>query len=195
MRAAAALLKVSRTQRGLMAGLGRASPGKRVTRKGGSSFWGRKLSLCTGAKPNLRDIVLGEVEKNSFIALPGKGDTMGACLRNCVSQPSEDLVRSAMGFPGGSEGKASVCNAEDLGLIPGSGRSPGEGMATHSSILAWRILWTEKPGGLQSTGSRRVGTSLSLSFTFYGNGSRAGLLIRLGCVQVCSPLSWSRVIS
>ena len=119
MRAAAALLKVSRTQRGLMAGLGRASPGKRVTRKGGSSFWGRKLSLCTGAKPNLRDIVLGEVEKNSFIALPGKGDTMGACLRNCVSQPSEDLVRSAMGFPGGSEGKASVCNAEDLGLIPG----------------------------------------------------------------------------
>ena len=32
-----------------------------------------------------------------------------------------------------------------------------EGMATHSSILAWRILWTEEPGGLQSTGSQRVG--------------------------------------
>ena len=32
-----------------------------------------------------------------------------------------------MGFPGGSDGKESVCNAEDLGLIPGSGRSPGEG--------------------------------------------------------------------
>ena len=30
-------------------------------------------------------------------------------------------------------------------------------MATHSSILAWRIPWTEKPGGLQSTGSHRVG--------------------------------------
>ena len=30
-------------------------------------------------------------------------------------------------------------------------------MATHSSILAWRIPWTEKPGGLQSTGSQRVG--------------------------------------
>ena len=30
-------------------------------------------------------------------------------------------------------------------------------MATHSSILAWRILWTEEPGGLQSTGSQRVG--------------------------------------
>ena len=32
-----------------------------------------------------------------------------------------------MGFPGGSDGKASVCNAGDLGSIPGSGRSPGEG--------------------------------------------------------------------
>ena len=32
-----------------------------------------------------------------------------------------------------------------------------EGMATHSSILAWRIPWTEEPGGLQSTGSHRVG--------------------------------------
>ena len=30
-------------------------------------------------------------------------------------------------------------------------------MATHSSILAWRILWTEEPGGLQSTGSQRIG--------------------------------------
>ena len=32
-----------------------------------------------------------------------------------------------------------------------------EGMATHSSMLAWRIPWTEKPGGLQSTGSQTVG--------------------------------------
>ena len=31
-----------------------------------------------------------------------------------------------------------------------------KGMATHSSILAWRILWTEEPGGLQSRGSQRV---------------------------------------
>ena len=32
-----------------------------------------------------------------------------------------------------------------------------KGMATHSSILAWRITWTEDPGGLQSMGSQRVG--------------------------------------
>ena len=49
-----------------------------------------------------------------------------------------------MGFPGGSVGKASDCNAGDLGLIPGSDpwvrKIPLEkGMATHSSILTWRI--------------------------------------------------------
>ena len=137
-----------------------------------------------------------------------------------------------MGFPGGSAGKESACNAGDLGLFPGLGRSPGEGngyplqyfglensmdcivhgvtkgrtrlsdftsldcmgflggsgvipggsegkvsatvretqvrtldwedplekeMATHSSTLAWKILWMEEPGGLQSMGSQRVG--------------------------------------
>ena len=46
-------------------------------------------------------------------------------------------------FPGGSDGKESACNAGDLGLIPSSGRSPGEGNDYHSSILAWNILWTE----------------------------------------------------
>ena len=42
-----------------------------------------------------------------------------------------------MGFPGGSDGKESTYNAGYLGLVPGSVRSPGEGIATHSSILAW----------------------------------------------------------
>ena len=102
-----------------------------------------------------------------------------------------------MGFPGSSAGKESACNAGDPGLIPGLGRSPGEGMgyllqyswaslvaqtvknlhalqetwlqslgwedpleegmATHSSILAWRIPWTEVLHGLQSMGLQRVG--------------------------------------
>ena len=46
-----------------------------------------------------------------------------------------------LGFPGGSDGKESACNAGDLGLIPGLGWEDllEEGMATHSSILAWRI--------------------------------------------------------
>ena len=57
-----------------------------------------------------------------------------------------------MGFPGGSEVKASACNAGDPGSIPGLGRSPAEGNAIHSSTLAWKIPWTEDPGGLQNTG-------------------------------------------
>ena len=51
-------------------------------------------------------------------------------------------------------GKASVCNARDPGLIPGLGRSPVEENATHSSILAWEISWTEEPGRLQFMGSQ-----------------------------------------
>ena len=47
-----------------------------------------------------------------------------------------------LGFPCDLAGKESACNTGDLGSIPGLGRSPGEGKATHSSILAWRIPWT-----------------------------------------------------
>ena len=53
------------------------------------------------------------------------------------------LLYQRMGFPGGSDGKESACNAGDPGLIPESGRCPGERLATHSSILAWGIPWTE----------------------------------------------------
>ena len=45
---------------------------------------------------------------------------------------------------------------EEPGSIPGSGKSLEKGMAMHSSILAWRIPWTEEPGGLQSMRSQRV---------------------------------------
>ena len=60
-------------------------------------------------------------------------------------------------LPGGSDGKVSAYNVGDLGSIPGSGRSPGEGkaMATHSSILAWKIPWTEEPGSRHSPRGRK----------------------------------------
>ena len=54
-----------------------------------------------------------------------------------------------MGFPGGPDGKESSCHAEHLGLIPGWADPLERGMATHSSIHAWKIPWTEGPGGLQ----------------------------------------------
>ena len=51
---------------------------------------------------------------------------------------------------------ASLGDIRDMGLIPGLGRAPGGGHATHSRILACRIPYTEKPGGLLSKGSQRV---------------------------------------
>ena len=52
---------------------------------------------------------------------------------------------------------ANAGDIRDVGSIPGLGRFPGGGMTTYSSILAWRIPWTEEPGGLQSIGLERVG--------------------------------------
>ena len=55
-------------------------------------------------------------------------------------------------LPGGTGGKknppASAGDAKDLVSVAGSPRSPGGGIATHFSILAWRIPWTEEPDGL-----------------------------------------------
>ena len=56
-----------------------------------------------------------------------------------------------MGFPGGTSGKEHTCQCRRHEMRVGSlggEDSREEGMATHSSILAWRIPWTEKPGGL-----------------------------------------------
>ena len=51
---------------------------------------------------------------------------------------------------------ANAGDIGDAGSIPGSGQSLEEGMAAHSSTLAWRVPWTQEPGRLQSTGSHRV---------------------------------------
>ena len=64
-------------------------------------------------------------------------------------------MESFKGFLGGSVVKNLPASAGDVGSIPGSGTSPEKEMATHSSILAWEIPWTEEPGGLQSMGSQR----------------------------------------
>ena len=115
------------------------------------------------------------------------------------------LISCYEGFLGSSVGKESTCNAGAPSLIPGLGRSSGEGIgypleyswaslvaqlvknppamretwvrslgqkdpleegvATHSSILAWRIPWTEESGGLQSMGSQRVGHNWATEHT------------------------------
>ena len=78
---------------------------------------------------------------------------------------------SMKGFPRWLSAKESACQTRDVGLSPGLGISPGEEMATHSSILAWkrkrqptpvflRISHGKELGGLQSMGSQRVGHNL-----------------------------------
>ena len=57
----------------------------------------------------------------------------------------------------GSDGKEYAHNAEDKGLIPGWGKSPGEGNGNPLQYSCWRMLWTEEPGGLHSMGLQRVG--------------------------------------
>ena len=73
-----------------------------------------------------------------------------------------------MGFPGDTVSKETTCNAgdtRDMGSIPGSGRPP-VGMATDSSILAWKIQWTAEPSRLQSIGSHRSGHDLATEYVY-----------------------------
>ena len=58
---------------------------------------------------------------------------------------------------GGSDSKESACNAGDPVQSLGWEDPLEKEMATHSSILSWRIPWTEEPGGLQSMGLQRIG--------------------------------------
>ena len=61
-----------------------------------------------------------------------------------------------LGLPRWLSGKEYACGVRDAGSIPRLGKSLEEEMATHSSILAWKIPWAEEPGRLQSTGLQRV---------------------------------------
>ena len=66
-----------------------------------------------------------------------------------------------LGFPGGSDGKESACNVGDLGSIPGWEDPLEEGMATHSSLLAWRIPMDRGAWWATVCGVTKSGTGLS----------------------------------
>ena len=73
------------------------------------------------------------------------------------------VFTSLLGFPGGSVVKNSPANAgeaRDLSLTPVSGRSPEVENSNHSSIIAWKIPWTEEPDGLWSMGIANSQTRL-----------------------------------
>ena len=67
-----------------------------------------------------------------------------------------------LGFPCGSAGKESTCSMGDLGLIPGLGRSPGEGNSHPLQYTAWRIPWT-----VWSRGHKESDTTEQLSHSLY----------------------------
>ena len=98
-------------------------------------------------------------EYSSGLSFPSPGD-----LTNPEMEPGSPTLQADFlpseppGNPRQSVLYFKSANAGDIGDLGsnlGSGRSGG-GMATHSSILAWEILWTEEPGRLQSIGSHRV---------------------------------------
>ena len=79
-------------------------------------------------------------------------------------------------FPqGGTVVKNPPANAGDTGLIPGSGRSLGEGNGNPLQYFCREIPWTEEPGRLQSTGSQRVGLTWRLSAPFPPNAENSQL--------------------
>ena len=103
-----------------------------------------------------------------------------------------------MGFFGGSDSKESACNAGDPASIPGSGRFPWRTqLANRSSSLAWRMLWTEEPGGLQSITSPRVRQDwVNNTFSFLActidNAPRM-CRYRRGMERLESPRMWYEV--
>ena len=76
--------------------------------------------------------------------------------RNALHQPKEQTTTTCR-LPNSSDGKGSACSSGDLGTILGQEDPQEKERATHSSILAWRLPWTGKPGELQSTGSQGAG--------------------------------------
>ena len=65
-------------------------------------------------------------------------------------------MQGSWDFPAGSDSEESTCNAGDPVSISGLGRPLKKQMASHSSVLAWRVPWIEASSGLQPMGSERV---------------------------------------
>ena len=77
-------------------------------------------------------------------------------LKSCLQRPSH-IKSESRGFPSGAVVRNPPASAGDVGSIPRLGRFLEKEIATHSSILAWKIPWMEESGRLQSLGSQRVG--------------------------------------
>ena len=100
--------------------------------------------------------------------------------RSLVFQASLDLK----GFPGGPEGKEPACDVGDLDSVLGLEGLLEKGTATHSSMLVWRMPWTEGPGRLQFMVPERVAHPW---INFHFTSSKLHVKKILTCPQVCVP--------
>ena len=138
----------------------------------GTRRWSRLTSCISRPSPGISHfskepglLVLGRDLRNQAFTL----DVLIAGGNILASKPSQ-LTEPAnlgadtnlCGLPRWLSGKESIGHREDPGLIPRSEESLEEEMAAHSSILAWRILWTEEPSGLLSMESQRVRSNRAL---------------------------------
>ena len=108
------------------------------------SLTGRAVFYCSGPRPFWHQEPISR--ETVFPGLPGGWfqDDSSALGLLCPLFPK--------GFPGGSDGEESAWKGDDPVRSLGQEDPLEKEMATHSSILAWRIPWTEEPGGLQSMG-------------------------------------------
>ena len=110
----------------------------------------------------------------------------GSVLRHVVGP-----LKGSVGFPGGISSKEPACQCRRLqrhGFDPLE-----EGMATYPSIFGWRISWTEEPGGLQSTGSQRVGHDWSGLAHACGLGKMVESEVKVKVAQSCPTLAPHRL--
>ena len=95
------------------------------------------------------------------------------------------------GFPGGSDDKESACKIQET-WVGSLGREDAlkKGLASHSSIFAWRILWTEKPGRLQSVGSQRDTTDRLILLTPNAEKNILSPFFHNHPMKSCQSLTW-----
>ena len=149
-----------------------------------NKFWGSNVQHCDYSKHHC--IVHMKIAKSIDLKCSQHKKDVIIILCDEVKQ------HCCKGFPGGSNCEESTCNIGDPGFIPGQNDPLEKGMATHSSILAWRIPWTEEPGKLQFMGPQESDTTEWLSLTVvirlqHASGSnRQGACILSGflCVRL-----------
>ena len=125
---------------------------------------GRTSLVQRGQANGDQPSISSELSSPSLIKVEGADSGESGIIESLWSFPRTAYVfwswkfkNLVLGIPSGSVVKNLPASAGDTGAIPGQKDPLEKEMATHSSILAWDVPWTEEPGRLQSMGSQRVG--------------------------------------